>query len=235
MNEDIRNINVRDSEIQDGWSVINDLRTGYCPVCKSMERRLFRYYTKWPSGFINDEHTIEEYASVHGFCPPHSWQLESFSSNMATAHGYPALLEKIAYSLDNPKPGVFDKLKKGPDDCLVCIFLKEKEKENINNLICFLQDENSRKQYSEFMGLCIRHLHLIIQDIDNELVTNFLREHASRKLKQLIQNLNVYKIKMNELKRGELSKDEERSAHLSIALVFGLRSLSPYFCKNGEI
>lgn len=231
MNQDINKDNIIESEIQQEFSAFHD-SAGYCPVCKRMERQLFQYYTKWPSGFINDKDIIEKYASVHGFCPPHSWQLESFSSKLTTAHGYPALLEKIAAMLDHPAPGKscnFDLLKKGPGECLVCSFLQDKEKENIKDFIRFLSYENSRNAYSETMGLCIRHLHLVIQDIHDEEITGFLFAHASRRLQELAQNLNVYKTKMKELKRGQLSKDEEMAAHRSIAYIFGLRSLSPYF------
>lgn len=136
--------------------LMEDLQKSGCPVCNHMEEVMFDFLATWQYTLINDENVQREFASERGFCPAHTWQLASMSSQRGISQGYPKLLEHFAGALmkiingaTNISEGI-DVMVKDSADCRICQLLKNVEERYVRCLAALLPFWN-RKKGSTYM------------------------------------------------------------------------------------
>lgn len=147
-----------------------DLKTRGCPVCDYMHRAVLDFFSQWVNAFANHGDVQDEYAASLGFCPVHTWQLESLISPRGISAGYPTLLKRFARELSE-LAGASGNLAKDVeklarrDHCAICILTEEAEKIYVSELADFLRRNESRESYGQSQGVCLYHLSLLLASI----------------------------------------------------------------------
>lgn len=217
----------------DGESVDfhEDLKTRGCPVCNYMNEVVLDFFSQWISAFVNHEAVQEEYAAALGFCPAHTWQLESIASPRGISAGYPKLLERLARELSDITgspahlaEGVERLIKR--DHCSVCVLMRDAEKSYIEQLAIFLGETKGRELYGRSQGVCLRHLASLLSVLPDEETLIFLLSQAAHRFNEAAKDMKSYAFKYDSLERYLLTRNEKDACRRALIHVAGLKWVS---------
>lgn len=118
---------------QSEHDMMQDLRTGGCPICNHVGKVMFDFLANWQCELKNDEMVQQEFAVERGLCSAHTWLFADMASPRSLSKGYPILLEHIAEELLrllDTSCNFSDAIKalvKEPENCRVCRLLRDSE------------------------------------------------------------------------------------------------------------
>lgn len=205
-----------------------DLKTRGCPVCNYMNEVVLNFFSQWASAFANHEEVQEEYAAALGFCPAHTWQLESIASPRGISAGYPKLLERLARELSDlagspahAADGVERLIKR--DHCSVCVLMRDAERSYIEQLAVFLKGKEARESYGRSQGVCLRHLASLLSVLPDEETAKYLLSQAAHRFNEAAKDMKSYVLKYDALERYLLTRNEKDACRRALIHVAGLK------------
>ncbi len=195
------------------------------------------YFAELQGLLSRSEDARSEYADEGGLCPLHTWQLAQFSSPRGIARGHAAIMRKLADRLARPgETGVAGEassvLQNGADGCRVCRFLKDEEARYIGAFHVFLEHVENFESYMRSHGLCLRHLSQVLDGLLDKVRKERLVRLAAERLREIGENMIRYDQKIEELKRGQLTRDEKDAYRRGIVMLAGERVVFNPFLKG---
>ncbi len=214
-----------------------DLKTRSCPACNHLINVSWDYYTQFQYSLSSNEKTQNDFAAATGFCPLHTWQLMAVASPYGASLGYTRLAEKAAAriraaSLDN---NIIGQLFKEVKNCRVCELLSHTEKTYIERLATELNNAENRDQYDHSEGLCLWHLNLLMDIINNPEIKQFLLLHTARHFEQDAEDMRTFALKRDALRRSLLNQNEKSAYYRTIIRMVGARKVCAPWDEGGEI
>jgi hypothetical protein len=207
-----------------------DLRTRGCPVCNDIHRAVLDFFSQWVSAFVNNEEVKDEYAAALGFCPFHTWQLESTISARGISAGYQKLLKRLSRELSelagssrNLAEDV-EKLAKN-NNCSICALMRDAEIAYVEQLVNFLRKKEGQESYARSQGVCLRHLALLLASPTERKTTWLLLTQAALRLNEAAEDMKNYVLKRDLLERHLLTKDEKDAFFRALTHIAGSKWL----------
>jgi hypothetical protein len=218
-------------------SIIDDLRARSCPACNHLDRQMAEFFAERQGLLSKSEEAQTDYADQVGFCPLHTWQLAAFSSPRGISRGHSTIIRRMAESLDHAadayaerKAGAFPV--KATDDCVVCRFLAETEARYIEAFSSFLEADGNLERYERSHGLCLRHLPLVLDRMEDGSRKVYLIRLAANRLREISQSMVQYDLKLEQLKRELLTRDEKDAYRRGIVMLSGEKTVFSPFMKG---
>jgi hypothetical protein len=179
-----------------------------------------------------DETIQMRHADDKGFCPFHTWQLESIASPQGLSSGYPRLMERLARevlglaaTVGSASHGVRS-LIQSPKGCRVCQEIRETENRYVQRLADLLITGEGREAYAQSQGVCLKHLALLLDAVASADGRAFLLAEAARRFDEIAEDLQSYALKHEGLRRQLENQDEEDAYLRALVRVAGSRHLS---------
>ena len=200
-----------------------------CPVCDSLSKAMFEYFSKWQYALINDGREQRDFAARGGFCAVHLWQLASLSSPRGLSISIPPLLERLANNLS--ELASLQKLDTqaihsiSTKNCAACEFLRLEEASAIENFSEIIKQEDCLLLYKKSQGVCLHHLGRIVLTIKNDSLRRKLLSLAAKRFGDWIEDMQSYVSKRDTLQRALISIDEEEANIRAIIHLVGARAL----------
>jgi predicted GTPase len=216
------------------------LRTRGCPICDSLYRVASDFFAQWQYALATDEKAQNELAAELGFCPLHTWQLNSLSSPVGASIGSAKLVERISISLasaaesSNAEQAV-RALVRDSKDCRVCRLLREAEQEHAKKLSAFIAEKSGRKIYARSQGACLRHLALIVGATGDRETVQFLLTHAARRFEEVAEDMQAFAMKTDALRRYLRNDDEQDALLRALTHIASARSICVPWQKDVEL
>lgn len=195
--------------------IAKDIQTSGCPVCDRLWQAVLDFFSQWINILVNDEKIRKEPVVTLGLCPFHTWQMMSIGSPQGISRGYAKLMNHLAeelLQLSCCSSGVQEKLPaliKDNRECRVCNLMEDTETVYIRQLAEFLMAEKNRCLYSASHGLCLQHLAVLVAEIPDPEITQFLLTQAARRFAVYAADMKNYAIKHAKLQRHLCSGDEK--------------------------
>ena len=150
---------------------------GYgCPICHALSNLEFDFMIELQS---DDENSIELNILKNqniSFCNYHFWHIHQMMNEKDEAPFLITSMKKIIES----KKYIYHKA------CCICEFITENENKLILQFITKLQVNQIRNQYKNKDGVCLRHLHRIL---DSEHITDALKKYLKENEKNSMERL----------------------------------------------
>jgi GTP-binding protein EngB required for normal cell division len=218
----------RSLELPSGVIGLEPSRT--CPICRNLDRAVFDFLARWQYLLSTDEAAQTAFAEEGGFCPPHTWQLAALSSPQGLSAGYLLLLERVSGRFrELARSGRFERLPEISGQaatCRVCRVLADGEIGQVRELARELVAPAGRAAYSRSGGTCARHLSLLLAAVPDDGTRRVLLEEASRRLDDLVEDMQSFVIKQ-EGRRRDLQNRDEADAYLrALVQLVGQKGLS---------
>lgn len=207
-----------------------DLRTRGCPVCNHMHRTVLDFFSQWINSFVNHEVFQNEYAAGLGFCPFHTWQLESTASERGISAGYQKLLERLARELSELAgasgeiAGEVAKLARH-DNCALCALMRDTEKAYVAQFADFLKKKEGQELYARSQGVCLHHLALLLASPTERNVSRLLLSQASLRFNEAVKDMKNYVLKRDSLEKHLITKDEKDAYFRALIHIAGSKWL----------
>ncbi len=213
------------------WKMVDlykDLKTRGCPVCNHLNEAVLDFFSQWVHAFSNHEEVQDEYAAGLGFCPVHTWQLESIISARGISAGYPKLLDRLARELSELSGSTrslaedIEKLVRH-DHCSICILMRDTEKVYVSQLADFLKKKEGRESYARSQGVCLRHLSMLLVLQPEEQTARFLLLQAGQRFREAAEDMKNYALKLDSHERHLLTREEKDARLRALTHVAGAK------------
>jgi GTP-binding protein EngB required for normal cell division len=219
-----------------------ELSTRGCPACNRMVQMASRFFASWQYALATQEHAQREHASSLGFCPLHTWHLETMASPQGLSQGLPSLMERLSAELsrlteadDGDAGRSVLKLVQKSEGCGVCRLVRETERDYLKALGPFLETAEGRKAYSSSQGLCLRHLGMLIPGTSSREAVRFLLKHAARRFAEISEDMQSYTLKRDALRRNVQNLDEEDAYIRALVHTVGAKRVCFPWEQDAEI
>jgi len=218
-------------------SVLHDLRVRSCPVCNHLDRQMAEFFAERQGLLSKSRDAQTEYTDQGGFCPLHTWQLAAFSSPRGISRGHSTIIQRMAELLDlaadtyaERKAGAFPV--QAPDDCMVCHFLADAEARYIETFSAFLGEDGNLELYKRSHGLCLRHLQRVLARMKDRSGKICLIRMAACRLREISESMVQYDLKLEQLKRHLLTRDEKDAYRRGLVMLSGEKTVFSPFMKG---
>lgn len=221
--------------------IAKDLLTRECPACLHLTKRASDFLIRWQYKISTESQAQEEFAAELGFCPLHTWQLLTLSSQKGASIGFTRLVKQIAFNLRSynntkEKGDAVQRLVHDSRNCRVCEFLRQSEEKYIKQLAKLIGEEEAfRNQYRHSQGVCLRHLGMLMNTGLSEEIKEFLLFHAIQCFEEDAEDMQSYALKRDALRRALHNKDEEDAFRRAIIRIVGGRSVCIPWAEDGAI
>ena len=217
-------------------SITGDLRARTCPACNHLDRQMAEFFAERQGLLSRSEEAQTDYADHGGFCPLHTWQLAAFSSPRGISRGHEAIIRWMAERLDRLSNACAGKEVesipvKVSDDCNVCHFLADMEARYIETFCVFLGQDGNLDSYVRSHGLCLRHLSLVLDRMEDGSRKLYLIRLAANRLREIGENMVQYDLKLEQLKRELLTRDEKDAYRRGLVMLAGEKTVFSPFMK----
>lgn len=217
-----------------------DLRTKGCPVCKYMTDHATNLLIHWQYEIATDQGARNVFASEHGFCPLHTWQLMAVTSPQGASLGFPVLADQLALELltkghENRERMWIANLVPDHGSCRICESLRTAEKNYLNALAEYIGDERGLQDYLNSQGVCLRHLGRLAELVPFADTVERLTRHAAEYLQGNSEDMRNYSLKRDALRRSLLNASEEDAYMRAIVHIFGDRMVCMPWPKDRYI
>jgi len=212
--------------------ILRDLKTRGCPVCNHLVNVTWDFLAKRQYRLYANEQAQKRHAARRGFCPFHTWQLESVASPEGIGRGYSALMESLAGKMRALKDEGGDlaekilRLTQNSTGCEVCRIVQQAEAGYLRQLAALLASDSARRALSRSQGVCLAHLGLLLHHVDSRETAEFLISEESRHFGELAEDLENYALKHAAARRGLETQDEEDACLRALIHLAGDRKLS---------
>jgi len=221
---------------QSEHDMMQDLRTGGCPICNHVGKVMFDFLANWQCELKNDEMVQQEFAVERGLCSAHTWLFADMASPRSLSKGYPILLEHIAEELLrllDTSCNFSDAIKalvKEPENCRVCRLLRDSEEIYARQLAVFLEREDTHTACKHSRVICLRHLSLLFSFLNHKEFMRILLLEKAKYLRKTAEEMKSYTKKDDALERKLITRNEQHSYLRALLQVAGSRNVfAPQF------
>ena len=186
-----------------------------CSVCAAQSQAIFDFFASYQYELTNSPAVQEAFIARKGFCHFHTWQFAQMGSPQGISAGYVQLIEHLLDELEAAQADQSFSPVSFPGDihCPACQFLTEMEAEQIGRIIGLLKTPEQQDQYLLSGGLCLPHMSLVLQNIEDDELSRKILETQAQRFEELSEDLRSYLLKRSAIQRG-LVNAEEQSAWL---------------------
>jgi len=218
-------------------SFLNDLRVRSCPVCNHLDRQMAEFFAERQGLLSKSRDAQTEYTDQGGFCPLHTWQLAAFSSPRGISRGHETLIRRMAELLaqlanDHAEGEVASLSFKTSEDCEVCHFLSETESRYLEAFSAFLEEDGNLEHYKRSHGLCLRHLQRALDWMEDQAKKACMIRLAANRLREISESMVQYDLKLEQLKRELLTRDEKDAYRRGLVMLSGEKTVFSPFMKG---
>jgi len=184
-----------------------------------------------------NEDARTDYADRGGFCPLHTWQLAVFSSARGVSRGHKTIIRRMAELMERlagaDAERIVDSLPiKTSDDCVACNFLAGTEAGYVRAFSVFLEGDENLERYKRSHGLCLRHLQRVLTRTEDRARKVCLLRLAASRLREISESMVQYDLKLEQLKRELLTRDEKDAYRRGLVMLSGEKTVFSPFMKG---
>ena len=218
-------------------SLLHDLRARSCPVCNHLDRQMAEFFAERQGLLSKNEDAQSDYADQGGFCPLHTWQLAVFSSARGISRGHKTIIRRMAELMERlagaDAERIVDSLPiETSDDCVACNFLADTEAGYVKAFSVFLEGDENLERYKRSHGLCLRHLQRVLTRTEDRARKVCLIRLAANRLREISESMVQYDLKLEQLKRELLTRDEKDAYRRGLVMLAGERTVFSPFMKG---
>lgn len=218
-------------------NLMHDLRVRSCPACHHLEQLMAEYFAELQGLLSRSEAARSDYAVEGGLCPLHTWQLAQFSSPRGVARGHEAISRRVAERLDRLGESCaagepVRVLLQAPEGCRACRFLADTETRYVEAFSVFLEGAENLEHYKRSHGLCLRHLHPVLARTEEQVRKACLIRLAANRLREIAESMVQYDLKLEQLKRELLTRDEKDAYRRGLVMLSGEKAVFSSFMKG---
>ena len=213
---------------EEGQQYADDLS---CRVCSNTWEALFSFFCHFQYAVATDPEIQQAFQASFGLCPTHTWLLGQLASPRGRCDCYPPLLEDLAGRLQalagHPEASRHIEAMMGsPDRCVAC---REKDCAESYSIGMVRQELAAAPDWP--INLCLRHLSVILKDVDETAAAALVRHHA-RLMSDIAHAMRNYAAKYDARRRGDMSREERASPRDALELLAGAKNL--FFIRKLE-
>lgn len=173
-----------------------------CPVCWKLEKDEYDFMCSLQGQILKDEKIRQDLVSSKGFCNFHFHEMARLTSPLVNAVLTKDLIDKEIEEIE----GGFH-LPLGKIECPVCRFIGEREGFYLQKFINVLREKSRQKEYEQTDGLCRIHTINVLNLLDEDELSQFLRQTQLMHLKKLSAELQAFISKGGRTSR-EIGKEK---------------------------
>jgi len=217
--------------------MMRDLRVRGCPACHHLDQRMAEFFAERQGLLSKNEEARTDYADRGGFCPLHTWQLAVFSSARGISRGHKTIIRRMAELMEwlagADAERIVDSLPiKTSDDCVACNFLADAEAGYVKALSVFLEGDENLERYKRSHGRCLRHLQRVLTRTEDPARKVCLIHVAANRLREISESMVQYDLKLEQLKRELLTRDEKDAYRRGLVMLAGEKTVFSPFMKG---
>lgn len=212
-----------------------------CVVCSSLARAQFDHLRQSQYDLATHPDQQAEHAARGGFCPFHTWIYSDVASPVGIAAGYARLagsvgealraLNRSAQDLKDLAAGVA-RLTQTSDRCQACRALMDVQREAVAAVIAALEKKSTDALRN---SLCLPHVLAVLEAGPSAEAGHRLVAELAQSILQRSEDMRIYVLKRQSLRRELLSDDEEKAAMESLVILAGRPDLARRFSGPTEI
>jgi hypothetical protein len=158
-----------------------------CPICQMLDEDEVGSMCHLQGQVIKEEKIRQDLVSSKGFCNFHFHKMARLTSPLVNAVLTKDLIDKEIKEIE----GGFH-LPLGKIECPVCRFIGEREGFYLREFITVLREKSRQKEYEQTDGLCRIHTIKVLNLLDENELSQFLRHTQLMHLKKLSVELQAF-------------------------------------------
>jgi GTP-binding protein EngB required for normal cell division len=213
----------------DDSELVSSQRT--CPICEAQSAAVFDFFAGWQYALAASPEARREFTAARGFCHIHTWQFQRIASPQGISEGYAPLIEQAQSVLKHlngsPTAEVLNRIQAllpDIDTCPACQVLQRVEIERVRQFIEQITHNEEREKFSHAQGLCLPHLHAVLNAHPEPAIVHLLVEEQARRLEEIFEDMHNYVLKRDALRRGLLNTNEGDAWRRALILLSGERN-----------
>lgn len=213
-----------------------DLAFPECPVCQYIQKSVYQFFTEYQYQLGISENTQTQFAGDLGFCALHTWQLLAICSPQGASTGFAPLANHISRMLYQGEfRTLSERLTRKEESCHICHLSRQAEVHYIGQLFLFLSAPEGMARYLKSQGVCLKHLHQLIDLTNDETIKARLITHAAARFEEDAEDMQTFVLKRDTLRRSMQSRSEKNAYQRMIARMAGSRGVNTPWPGDGEI
>ncbi len=207
-----------------------------CQVCTVVSRAMFKFMANFQYQILVNENARSTLASRGGLCGLHTWQYAEIASPQGISGSYADVLKALSLRLRslaeaNPAGGMgagARNLLAGQEKCRACqeqLAIQEKVIREILEKV----SADDQQDAAKLPVLCLPHLSAILRKVRDPGLGQALVNFEAALFERLAENMELYSLKHDALRRELQSEDERIAYHRCLSQLVGVKSLqSPW-------
>jgi len=204
-----------------------------CSICAQIDREFYKFLCQYQYDISARRDLQTKFAENGGLCPYHIWQYESVASPRGTCVGFSTLLERLAARLReiataSPTDAYSTQVKglrPTPDSCDFCRAHADLEGRAVAAMARSLMAVGNESA-NRFSGLCLDHLHLVLEAIPAAATASGLLIIEANILERVSEDMRRYALKFDGVRRFLSSKEELSADARALLLLAGHRNVN---------
>jgi GTP-binding protein EngB required for normal cell division len=207
-----------------------------CQVCTVVSRAIFKFMAGFQYQILVNENERLTLASRGGLCALHTWQYAEIASPQGIAGSYPAVLKALSRRLrtlaeGNPAGGLGGgtrNLLAGQEKCRACQEQLAAQEKVIREILEKVSADG-KPDAARLPVLCLPHLSVFLRKVRDPGLGQALVYFEAALFERLAENMELYSLKHDALRRELQSEDERVAYHRGLSQLVGIKSLqSPW-------
>ncbi len=190
-----------------------------CQVCVRVEHAVREFLQKYQYEIIVNQKTRHELAESGGLCPFHTWQYAAIASPHGTCVGFPDLIDRVAYQIDEIaqngyriRMGDLPALLSTSDSCILCRARISAERAAITE-VARLVTKAASDNAPTLPDICLQHLSRVASALPAPQLAQQLLAAEADSLGRVAEDMRRYALKRDGTRR-DLTTTDEVNAHL---------------------
>jgi GTP-binding protein EngB required for normal cell division len=211
-------IGQRCTDTSEGTASPGSSQIAPCEVCAHIAEVQWQFLCQYQYNLTISSIEQQSFASRGGFCGYHTWQYDRVASAYGISTGYPELLEQSARRLRDAVREDAGESLAGKDYCIFCEVHERAEAEIIAKVSARLATD-PEKALKSLSAICIPHLGMLLETIDEQELRAKLRERQASILEGVAEDMRRYALKRDGLRRVLTNDDETGAAYRALLLL----------------
>ena len=115
---------------------------------------------------------------------------------------------------------------------MACNFLADTEARYVKAFSVFLEGDGNLEHYKRSHGLCLRHLQRVLARMEEQARKACLIRLAANRLREISESMVQYDLKLEQLKRELLTRDEKDAFRRGLVMLSGEKTVFSPFMKG---
>jgi hypothetical protein len=201
-----------------------------CEICRRIDKEMYDFLCRFQHDLVVQPDLRAGFVDHGGFCDFHTWQYQAVASSRGTCIGFPELLDRKAAGLRSisdrldvePLATGFERLWPKPDGCEACRLHNTIEAAAVDDLV----QRISNQRRKEFTAVCLRHLRLMAETVENRETIKQIMLAEAETLDRVAEDMRRYVLKIDGIRRLLITREESDADQRCLMLLAGHRNVT---------